>query len=377
MDSVTVSLLTVGAGEEVWSLYGHTAIRYQDRSTGADWAINYGAFSFEQPFFALRFIFGLTDYEMAIFPMSLFMQIYKEEEHRWVLQQDLNLTVQEKQKITAALYENYLPSNRTYRYNYFSDNCTTRARDIILFHLNNIRYDISQQQVAPSYREMIHQWNENHRWMRFGNDLLLGIKADFPTTHIQRQFLPDSLRKDFESITTLDENGKKVPLVSKSFYLISPQEVGNTTLSSNTITPRMTFIIFFVVIVLLTAFGWYKKSSLWVLDTILLGVTGLAGLVLFVMIFSKHPTVQVNLQILLLNPLSLIFLYPTIKAERSGKCHYYWKILTVCLLLMLAGAFFLDYAEGIIFLALSLLIRCIEIIFRHKMMSAAKSGAQK
>ena len=373
MDSVTISLLTVGAGDEVWSLYGHTAIRYQDRSTGADLAINYGAFSFEQPFFALRFVFGLTDYEMAIFPMSLFMQIYKDEEHRCVLQQDLNLTVQEKQKITNALYENYLPSNRTYRSNYFYDNCTTRARDIILLYLNNIRYDTNQQQVAPSYREMTHQWNENHRWMRFGNDLLLGIKADFPTTHIQRQFLPDSLRKDFESIHTVDENGKESPLISKSFYLITPQEIENNATSSETITPRIVFVLLFVMILLLTALGWYKHCSLWILDTVLLTVTGLAGLVLFVMIFSKHPTVQINLQILLLNPLSLLFLYPTIKAERKNQCYFYWKILTVCLVLMLAGAIFQDYAEGIIFLALSLLIRCIGNMYHRNMMFNTKS----
>ena len=62
MDSVEIGLLTCGPGEEVYSLYGHTAIRYHDKGRDQDLAINYGIFSFKQKFFILRFVFGLTDY---------------------------------------------------------------------------------------------------------------------------------------------------------------------------------------------------------------------------------------------------------------------------------------------------------------------------
>ena len=33
-DSVDIALLTCGPGDEVYSLYGHTAIRYTDHRTG-------------------------------------------------------------------------------------------------------------------------------------------------------------------------------------------------------------------------------------------------------------------------------------------------------------------------------------------------------
>ena len=72
-----VSLLTCDPGNEVYSLYGHTAVRYQDTAKDIDIAINYGMFSFNKPFFILRFIFGLTDYEMGVFPYERFMAEYR------------------------------------------------------------------------------------------------------------------------------------------------------------------------------------------------------------------------------------------------------------------------------------------------------------
>ena len=46
-DSVQISLLTCSAHDEVYSLYGHTALRVENLQTGMDVAINYGMFSFD------------------------------------------------------------------------------------------------------------------------------------------------------------------------------------------------------------------------------------------------------------------------------------------------------------------------------------------
>ena len=63
LDSVDISLLTCGPGQEVWSYYGHTALRIQNKAMGTDVAVNWGMFSFNQSCFVLRFVFGLTDYQ--------------------------------------------------------------------------------------------------------------------------------------------------------------------------------------------------------------------------------------------------------------------------------------------------------------------------
>ena len=78
-DSVEVSLLTCAPHEEVYSLYGHTALRWHDLHTGEDLAFNWGIFNFHKPFFVARFVFGLTDYELGVTELKPFFFYYR----RW------------------------------------------------------------------------------------------------------------------------------------------------------------------------------------------------------------------------------------------------------------------------------------------------------
>jgi len=128
LDSVEVSLLTCSPHEEIYSLYGHSALRWHDLHqegprAGEDLAFNWGIFNFDKPYFVARFVFGLTDYELGVIPYQAFCSYYEQ----WgssVTEQVLNLTNEEKQKLKEALANNLLPENRIYRYNFFYDNCS-------------------------------------------------------------------------------------------------------------------------------------------------------------------------------------------------------------------------------------------------------------
>ena len=356
MDSVEISLLTCRPRQNVYSLYGHTAIRIQDKQNHLDMAANYGMFSFDKPFFILRFVFGLTDYSMDIEDFEAF-RIYYATRGAGVKQQTLNLTKEEKKAIIDAIIKNYEPQNRVYRYNYFYDNCTTRARDILLDNINGtIRYQ-TRNKNSESYREMIHDYNEQQRWARFGNDLLLGIKADFPTNHEQQQFLPDNLRKDFDNAVVIDKNGQKRALVSNSSWVVLPGPQAEW--SGFPLSPTTCAMIFFVIVVAFSIYERCKTKMFWGMDIFLMLLTGLCGLILLAMVFSQHPTVRVNLQILLLNPISLIFLYPTVKCLRRNVIHRWLMAWMILIVLFLIGGFFQSYAEGMTIVALSLLIRYI------------------
>ena len=65
-DSIRLSLLTCAPGEEIYSLFGHTAIRYENPSQGIDVVFNYGLFSFNTPNFIFRFSLGETDYQLGV-----------------------------------------------------------------------------------------------------------------------------------------------------------------------------------------------------------------------------------------------------------------------------------------------------------------------
>lgn len=358
-NNITISLLTCSPGNEVWSLYGHTALRFQDSTQGIDLAVNYGIFDFRQNNFVLRFVFGLTDYEMGIEPFQMFMMDYARN-GRGVIEQRLNLTNEEKMAIATAISKNYETANRTYRYNYFYDNCTTRARDIIINNIDgHVEYPFTTYKT--SYREMIHQWNIKHRWARFGNDLLLGFGADSHTSQAQQQFLPDTLRKDFASGFIINPAGMRRPLVDSTFEILKPNSINIHTETNiwDKLSPRCTFCIFFTIILVSSLLEWKRKKPFWLVDVTLLTLDGLAGLILLAMVFSQHPTVNFNLQILLLNPLSIIFAYSTINQQVKGFCHWYWKLYMSLIVLFLIGNIFQNYAEGMNILALILMTRCV------------------
>ena len=165
LDSVEISLLTCAPHNQIYSLYGHTALRVFNKETGDDVAVNYGMFSFKKPYFILRFVFGLTDYEMGIEPFEYFVAEYATYGCE-VVQQKLNLTNEDKQRIISALQRNAEPNNKVYRYNYFYDNCTTRARDILLDNINGKVQYWGRKEVLVTYRTVVHQCTENHLWAR-------------------------------------------------------------------------------------------------------------------------------------------------------------------------------------------------------------------
>ena len=358
MDSVQISLLTCSPGNEVWSLYGHTAIRVFDPAHAQDIVINYGLFNFRQSNFILRFVFGLTDYEMGIEPFNMFMVEYARQ-GRQVIQQTLQLSNSDKERILQALALNY-QNNRVYRYNFFYDNCTTRARNILIDNITaKVSYRINPN-ITSSYRTMIHQWNGTHRWARFGNDLLLGVKADAKTNYAEQQFLPDTLRKDFAGAAIIDSAGKSRSLVSSTAVLLKAN-ADNVVSNRNiwdTITPNMLWSGVFIVILLAGMIEYRRQKTFWLIDVTLLTLDGIAGIILLAMVFSQHPTVNLNLQILLLNPLSLIFVYPVINREVKQRFHWFWNVLLICIILFFAGNALQCYAEGMNILALILLSRC-------------------
>jgi hypothetical protein len=357
MKDVKISLLTCSGGKEIWSAFGHTALRVEDPANHLDLVVNWGLFSFRQKFFVVRFAFGRCDYQMGFESFGDFLEEYRDE-GRGVIEQDINLTPDEKAAVMRALAENYRDDNRMYRYNFFYDNCTSRARNMIVDHIQGQVDYHPNLSVTTSYRGMVHQWNGAHRWQRFGEDLLLGVGSDRKTDYEQQQFLPDTLRKDFARATILRAGCRPEPLVSATRVVLAPVAPAPSRGFWDVMSPRLLFLLVMLAGFAVSLVEWRRGRFYWGVDFALYLLCGLAGLVLFLMIFSEHPTVRVNLQILVLNPLWLVFLWPALRRWRQGSEAPRWRrLVTVCVILFAIGAFFQDYAEGMVFLALLLLER--------------------
>ena len=350
-DSIEVSLLTCSPHEEIYSLYGHTALRWHDLSKGDDIAFNWGVFDFHKPYFVLRFVFGLTDYELGAYPYPLFLQEYKAYGSS-VTEQVLNLTTEEKLAVKQALIDNLQPENKVYRYNYFYDNCSLRPRDIIeKCVVGKVEY-APREDYAPTYREMVRSCTRNHPWGTFGNDMLLGLRADQTTDMRQQEFLPENLMYDIDR-ATIYANGEYRPLVKER--RIALQSGVQIIEQDFPLTPTECACLLLILSIIIALMEWKRRKTFKYWDAILMTVQGLAGCVLFVMIFSQHPTTSLNLQLLLLNPLPLFFI-PAVLRRRETR---WWTILAAMIVLFAIGRLFQHYAEGMMILALSLLIRII------------------
>ena len=345
-DSIQISLLTCSPGKEVWAQYGHTAIRYYDKGKGLDLAINYGIFSLDQTYFIPRFVLGMTDYRMGIQAMDDFLAQYSYE-GRGVVEQVLNLSSKDKEVIYEALQENMKPENVVYRYNYFFDNCTTRARDMIVNHLHG-RVVYPPAKPDATFRSMIHKWNYKDKWSQFGEDLLLGVNADRKTTKSEQQFLPENLRLDFDKATY---NGK--PLVKQTNELL-PAETTEAEPSS-LLSPIFVAFLFATISIIITLFSYRKQRVYWLWDAVLMLTSGLIGIILFIMIFSQHPCVSLNFIIFFFNPLPLFFLYPTVKRKKT----LWWKIWGILIIIGFLGRFIQEIPVAIIIVASFLLLHCI------------------
>ena len=348
-----ISLLTCQPHAQIYSLYGHTAIRVVDTERGMDVAINWGVFDASQPNFVANFVLGFTDYTMAVIPTEYFLREY-EYYGSAVYQQRLNLTDAEKASIMQALEENYRPENRVYRYNYIYDNCTTRARDVILANIDGkVSYqETSQQKGEKTFRDLLHWKTDGYNWCKAGNDLVIGLKADRTASHAEREFLPEVLSADFDSATITRADGKQVALVDSAFWLLPSGEPHFEVMPDFALTPTTFALVIFVFVSVWSFFEWKKKKRLIKGgDVTLFYIFGIAGLLPMAMIFSEHPFVRLNLELLILNPLWFYLMSPWTKWKHR------WKVALAMVVLFFLGNIFQTYAEGMNILALSLLVR--------------------
>lgn len=361
LDNVDISLLTCDPHDEVYSLYGHTAIRVKDAGTGQDFVVNYGVFDTRESMFVLRFIFGLTDYTMEMFPYRDFLAEYK----RFgcgIYEQRMNMSPKEKMQFLLALQENAKEENKVYRYNYFYNNCTTKARDILLEAFDGAAEPVAKsslQQGERSFRQLVHLGNEDYPWTMAGNDLLLGVGSDANTSYEDREFLPRVLAADLDSTRIVYADGTQKPAVSEAFWALEKgKKWQNPDMPAFPLSPTACALIFFAVVVMLvmTECLVLKKELLYVHYGIYC-LYASVGVLLFLMLFSQHPTVRVNLQIFMFNPLFFIFAFPKVM-RKWGR----YAVLA-SLVIFLAGNFVQTYAEGANVMAFALLTTFLPYLF--------------
>jgi len=338
-DSSKISLLTCSPGEEIYAKFGHTAIRIIDPKTGLDIVFNYGVFSFETNNFYYKFIRGETDYQLGIYDTRNFLPEYAAR-NSMVIEQVLDLTPTEKRNLIDFLIRNYQPENRTYRYNFIFDNCATRPRDKILAALQGyVKFENASD--AKTFRQWIGIYVGNDTWTKFGIDVIFGKEADRNATESESMFLPEVLMSEFQTAEVVNPNGTTRKLVSDRNILVQKSDL-KVDESSWIFKPLTLAILLLIAGSIITVWDTKRKYYYKPFDTALFAVTGIAGLIVFyMMFFSLHPLVKHNYNLLWLNPASLLVVV-LFYIRRLRVALFFYLILNSVILLVALLAFALS-----------------------------------
>lgn len=327
-----ISLLTCSPGEELYSTFGHSALRVVDSNSVTDNVYNYGTFDFYEKDFYVKFIRGKLKYYVDVSSFWDFQQEYILN-NRGITEQVLNFSGEEKEKIRHALNENLKEENKFYMYDFFLDNCTTRLRDIIVKNKQPAPLLLAVMPVTYTFRNAIHQYlDNNHKyWSKLGIDLLLGAPTDAVMTTAQQQFLPDNLMYALDSTRNV-----KIAETPQELYVVTAKENKGSWFTP---TVLFTMILGFFVLLSLSK-NKYILGILHKLDMLLFLFTGLLGILLiFMWVGTDHTMTKNNYNLLWALPFHAVYAFAM--NRNTTRVRMYSLLTTIFLILVLCCWFFL------------------------------------
>ena len=360
----TVSLVTVAPGEELYSVFGHTAVWIQDPQTGINEVYNYGTFDFNESNFYIKYIRGKLLYALAIGKIEN-MVYGAQYENRTVTAQQLNLSAAQTSKLYAFLQRNYQPDQRYYKYDHFYDNCTTRVRDALQSVCGD-SLKFGQNPDSLTFRQWIDRYLQHHHYADFGIDLGISSPADKPASSDESMFLPDNLM-NLTATATVMRNGRpeKFELTHQTLFQAVPRPA-----LSDGITPTMLFWLLLAVGVLITIWQFRGTGRQFWLDAVLFSVIGLLGwLLAFLWFGTDHRATVQNWHLWWALPLHFPVALWLLRKHKANWLRIYFILYLALLVLLLVSWKFIpqriDYE--LIPIVLLLALRSAFLVFRMRL----------
>jgi hypothetical protein len=310
---LTVYLMTMGPGRQVWERFGHNAIWIHDPVHGTDQAYNYGLFDFHQQNFLLRFIRGQMWYWMQGFRARQYLGLYIRD-NRSVWLQELNLPPKSRLELQQFLEWNERPENRFYHYDYYRDNCSTRVRDALDRVLGGaIKAQTAAVPAGATYRFHTQRLTTNDPPIYTGLLIALGHYVDRPISAWEEMFLPVKMREHLRHVSIPGADGRSVPLVKSEQTLFESTAPPPPDTPPNWMAAYLALGLLIGAAMLLlgrsverarlTRYGFLTAMTVWSV------IVGLAGLVLAGLWgLTDHLAASRNENLLQVSPLALLLL---------------------------------------------------------------------
>lgn len=363
-EQAEISVITCGPYQgELYSAFGHSAIRVYDPVNQTDLAFNWGVFDFDQPNFYLNFARGFLYYKLGVYSYPHFRDHYISY-NRYVHEQVLDLNSFQKQKLFEYLEWNAQPENVNYRYDYFYNNCATKVRDVFVeVFKDSVTFDGSYVTTDYTIRDLTDIYLKHQPWGDLGIDICLGLPMDKRATPYEYMYLPDYIESGFDHATL---NNKPVIKNKIIAYQSMPEET-----PSRILHPWAIFGLLLVVTAALSLYDWKrKKLSKW-FDITLFSIVGWVGVLLLLLwIATDHQAAARNFNLLWAFPLHAIAAIVLIKKGSQPLLSKYFLGTAILLVATLVFWFFLPQQLNVFLLpvVVALLIRSwmISKLITHK-----------
>ena len=343
-----MSILSIGEGPSLVDAFGHTAIRVKDEELKNDVVFNFGVYDFNSPNFYSNFVKGRPEYKLGVQNYYNLTQNYVRQK-RYIVEHQLNLDQNSIKIIIDLLVEKL--NDPYYIYDYFRDNCTTRAADIVIDKTNNkFKDEKLESEDIVSYRELIHGKINENSWAALGIDLCLGAIIDKKIKTRETFFLPENL---MNYLDLYEGDIIKRNIIYRPESAISYRE--------NIPSPLLINLILSLIIVAVTIFNFKRNKWNKSLDTLIFLISGSIGvLIIYLWFFSNHFAGAQNFNFLWAFPFNFALIFAIYKNKIPN-----WSIGYIKLLIILIILLFLHWTTGVQKYNLTLLPIFVALLIRY------------
>lgn len=343
-----ISILSIGEGPSLVDAFGHTAIRVKDENLKNDVVFNFGIYDFNSPNFYSNFVKGRPEYKLGIQNYYNLTQNYVRQK-RYIVEHQLSLDQNSIKIIIDLLVEKL--NDPYYIYDYFRDNCTTRAADIVIDKTNNkFKDEKLESEDIVSYRELIHGKINENSWAALGIDLCLGAIIDKKIKTRETFFLPENLMNYLD----LYEGD-----IVKRNIIYSPESA--ISYRENIPSPLLINLILSLIIVAVTIFNFKRNKWNKSLDTLIFLISGSIGvLIIYLWFFSNHFAGAQNFNFLWAFPFNFALIFAIYKNIIPN-----WSIGFIKLLIIMIILLFLHWSTGVQKYNLTLLPIFVALLIRY------------
>ena len=292
----------------MWERFGHNGLWIRDPERGINRIYHWGVFNFQSKNFWPKFLQGYMDYSIGSVQPGLFFQFHAYHD-REVRVQELNLSDDQKNSLIDFLLENDTEGNRIYRYDYYLDNCSTRARDAIDSVLGGLIFKETKDKVTgTTFRSHTRRLLQEMVLPYLGIQIALGHPADDEITVWEEMFTPMAFRRHLNEITLPD--GSPLVLSDRLFFksssMAEPMEVKSFLLFCLSLSISLALVI--------VVLGYVNRSGKKLARILLAAIGSLWGflsglfglLLLLIWLGTEHRFGHWNENLFQYNPLSWV-----------------------------------------------------------------------